>query len=289
MDYNKIAAEIYGGASLIWHYGVIKVAQHYVTIGNLITAIIFFIAAWRISKALSKLLYRLMLERYEVDLNTALIIERATYYFANFIIITIALQIANIPIGSFAFIGGSLAIAIGLGAQHLVGNIISSILIMVEKSLKIGDVVEINGPDGKPETKIIGRVTQIRSRCTVITMEDGAEAIIPNGELVQNKLINWTLEDKFLTQLIDIKITRSANKTPQDYIELLKNSLTSIKTIMVPPVLVLAAVDGPLLLFTLTFQHKFISMEQMRGLIGEVGIIVDTVLRNENYSFTPRR
>jgi small-conductance mechanosensitive channel len=103
------------------------------------------------------------------------------------ITILLALQVANIPLAIFAFIGGAFAIGIGLGAQGLVNNLVNTMIIIVEKPIKIGDIVEIQGA--------IGRVKSIGTRCITVNSFTGGDVLVPNTILMQNKFSKWSGSD----------------------------------------------------------------------------------------------
>jgi small-conductance mechanosensitive channel len=94
----------------------------------------------------------------------------------------------NIPLAVFAFFGGILAIGIGFGAQHLIGNFISSIILMFDRTISVGDIVEMEGQ--------FGRVKSIGLRSSSIRRFDGVEVLVPNSQFLEQKVTNWTLSDQ---------------------------------------------------------------------------------------------
>jgi small-conductance mechanosensitive channel/uncharacterized coiled-coil DUF342 family protein len=103
--------------------------------------------------------------------------------------VLLAFAATGIPLDKVAIIFGALSVGIGFGLQGLVNNLVSGLIIAFEKPLNIGDVVEIAGQNGTMKS--------IGFRSSTITSFDGADVIIPNGDLLNNHLINWTLSSKF--------------------------------------------------------------------------------------------
>ena len=103
--------------------------------------------------------------------------------------VLLAFAATGIPLDKVAIIFGALSVGIGFGLQSLVSNLVSGLIIAFEKPLNIGDVVEIAGQKGKMKS--------IGFRSSTVTSFDGADVIIPNGDLLNNHLINWTLSSKF--------------------------------------------------------------------------------------------
>ena len=103
---------------------------------------------------------------------------------------------AGIDLNSFALLAGALGVGIGFGLQDIVKNFISGLILIFERPIQIGDAVQVE--------ELSGRVKQIGIRSSTIKTWEGAEVIVPNGNLISNKLVNWTLSDQL--RRIDIKI-----------------------------------------------------------------------------------
>jgi len=101
----------------------------------------------------------------------------------------LACAAAGIPLDKFTIIIGALSVGAGLGLQGLVNNLVSGLIISFEKPLNVGDIIEING--GFATVKSIG------FRSSVARSADGANLVIPNGELLSRQVTNWTLNNHF--------------------------------------------------------------------------------------------
>ena len=99
--------------------------------------------------------------------------------------VLLAFASAGIPMDKFAIILGALSVGIGFGLQTLVNNLVSGLIIAFEKPVNVGDIVDISGRNG--------RMKSIGIRSSVISTWDGADVIIPNGDLLNQHLVNWTL------------------------------------------------------------------------------------------------
>lgn len=98
----------------------------------------------------------------------------------------LAFAVAGIPIDRATFVLGALGVGIGFGLQSLVNNLVSGVILAFEKPLNVGDFVEVKG---KP-----GTVKSIGFRSSLLQTLDGSHLIIPNGELLNDQLVNWTLQ-----------------------------------------------------------------------------------------------
>lgn len=99
--------------------------------------------------------------------------------------ISIAIAIAGIPTDRLTVIIGALGVGIGFGLQALVNNLISGLIIAFEKPVNLDDIIEISGQTGKMKS--------IGIRSSVVTTWDGADIIIPNGDLLSQHMTNWTM------------------------------------------------------------------------------------------------
>jgi small-conductance mechanosensitive channel len=100
----------------------------------------------------------------------------------------VGMIIAGIPLNNLTLFVSALGVGIGFGLQSLISNLISGLIIAFEKPVYVGDYIEIEGTRG--------RVTDIGMRATTVDTADGAEYVIPNGDLVSKVLKNWTLSSK---------------------------------------------------------------------------------------------
>ena len=112
--------------------------------------------------------------------------------------ILLALSAAGIPLAALSVLGGALGVGIGLGLQKLAANYVSGFVILAERSLRIGDMVKVDGFEG--------RITDITMRYTVIRAHSGREAIVPNEMLLTQRVENSSLADPkvALTTLVQV-------------------------------------------------------------------------------------
>jgi small-conductance mechanosensitive channel len=99
----------------------------------------------------------------------------------------LAVAASGIPIDKITIVLGALGVGIGLGLQNIVSNFVSGIILIFDRPLQIGDSVEIGDQQGK--------VREIGLRSSIIQTKEGAEVIIPNGDLLSQPIVNWTLSN----------------------------------------------------------------------------------------------
>ena len=117
--------------------------------------------------------------------------------------IFIAFAAAGVPMDNIAIIIGSLGLGIGFGLQGIVSNLISGIIIAFERPFEINDQVEWNNT--------FGRITEIGIRSSKIANADGSEIVVPNSDLLNQKLINWTHSNNLRRLEIEIGLSYKAD------------------------------------------------------------------------------
>ena len=123
----------------------------------------------------------------------------------------IALAAAGVDLSKVTLLVSALGVGIGFGLQNVVNNFVSGLILVFEHPVQVGDIVEVGN--------ISGEVRKIGFRASVLRTPDGAEVIIPNGELVGNRFSNWSLSDRL--RRITIPVTVAHGTDPNRVIEIL--------------------------------------------------------------------
>jgi potassium efflux system protein len=154
------------------------------------SGILFILIIW-ISSVLSQFVNFFFDERQnpgpqkKTRLGSIALIVRIAIWTAGFLI---AVAAAGIPINKISILIGALGVGIGFGLQNLVNNLVSGIIIAFERPIQIGDTIEVGGKTGV--------VQEIGVRSSQINNGEGANIIVPNGDLLSQQLINWTLHNR---------------------------------------------------------------------------------------------
>ncbi|MBP9491142.1 MAG: mechanosensitive ion channel [Aliarcobacter sp.] len=122
------------------------------------------------------------------SIATRTMLANLGYYFLVAITFVFGLKSVGIDLSSLTILVGALSVGIGFGLQNIVSNFISGIILIFEKSIQVGHIIEIS-------TGVRGKVSQINMRSSVITTFDNIDIIIPNATLIQNNVINLTFSD----------------------------------------------------------------------------------------------
>lgn len=152
--------------------------------------------------------------------RSRLLITRLILLIAGFLL---AVAASGLPVDRITVILGALGVGVGLGLQSIVNNFVSGIILIFDRPLRIGDTVEVG--DKK------GRVKEISIRSSTLLTEEGAEVIIPNGDLLSHNIVNWTLSNNYVRVSLSFNIDKlpdadAMQKEIADIIKANPNSLT---------------------------------------------------------------
>jgi len=169
-----------------------------VTVGKSLGAILLLVLGYLVVAWLLRRLERAMVDRLKAEPAVARIARRWLQFLLIAILFVLALDIVKIPLTVFAFLGGALAIGFGFGAQNLLKNLMSGIMLLIERPLKVGDIVEIGG--------VVGTVTNISIRASTIRSANGIETLVPNSTLIESNVTNWTLSNQRVRREIKVSV-----------------------------------------------------------------------------------
>ena len=191
-------AELYVAEETIIAEGKKIVRPRSVTLGKLVEAFLILLAGSWVIRRLKKFFHWIATKRLKFSANEAHLYSRLLSYLMFIVLLVGALIFVNIPLAVFAFFGGALAIGIGFGAQTLINNFISGIILMFDRTIRMGDIVEVDGQRG--------RVSSIGMRSSIIKRFDGVEMLVPNSLFLQQNVTNWTSSDKRVRYSVSIGV-----------------------------------------------------------------------------------
>jgi len=125
-----------------------------------------------------------------------------------------ALAAIGLDIDRFTILAGAFGVGVGFGMQNIVNNFISGLILLFERPIKVGDVVQI-------DTTTQGEVRRIGIRSSTVRTAEGAEVIVPNARLISDPVINWTFSDRM--RRIDLNISVPYGTDPERALELLRS------------------------------------------------------------------
>lgn len=156
-----------------------------VTVGGLIAAMLAIGATWLVSALVRRALHRFGSRHQGVNQAALYAVSRVVHYILLLVGILLALDLAGISLGKFALFASALGVGLGFGLQAIFGNFIAGLVLLFDRSLKVGDFVELDA-----DTR--GTVHAINIRATRIVTNDNIGVLVPNAEFVNGRVVNWT-------------------------------------------------------------------------------------------------
>lgn len=174
----------------------LEIGQFHISVLNLIHGLVILVIVFWIAGVLSNTLESYLRRSSSLSYFAREITVKFFRVFIYFLALIITLSSMGVDLTAFAVFGGALGVGIGLGLQKLTANFVSGITLLVEKSIEIGDLIEVGASTGW--------VRQLNIRYALIETPDGREVMVPNEELVSTRVINWTHSSN--AARVDIKV-----------------------------------------------------------------------------------
>src|SRR5437763_3172682 len=182
-----------------WSFGATRISLRNVVEGTLSAIVVLVLALW-LSAAIEA---NLIKGATATNLSLRKIAASAVRALLLFIGLLFALSAAGIDLTALSVLGGAVGVGLGFGLQKIAANYISGFVILAGRSLRIGDTVKVDNFEG--------RITDIRTRYTIIRSLGGREAIVPNETLITNRVENSSLADPRVLVQTTVQIAYGSN------------------------------------------------------------------------------
>lgn len=215
--FQEMTARLAGTATTVWRFELFSVedavevagqkivTRRGVTVGKSVGALLLLLVGYWVAAFAARRFQRIMIARFGIGAHQANVMRRWLLTLSIFALLLITLNLVRIPLTVFAFLGGALAIGVGFGTQTLIKNLISGIMILLERKVRVGDTVDVSG--------VVGRVTAVDIRASTVQGFDGVETVIPNSIFLENKVTNWTYSTSKLRRTIQVGTAYGAPTT----------------------------------------------------------------------------
>jgi small-conductance mechanosensitive channel len=120
--------------------------------------------------------------------------------------ILMGLNAAGVDLTALTVLTGAIGLGLGFGLQSIAANFVSGFVLLMDRSIKPGDVISLSGQSGT-STENFGWVQELRGRYVVVRDRDGVEMLVPNQQLIQNSVINWSYTDPRIRLKLPIRVS----------------------------------------------------------------------------------
>jgi small-conductance mechanosensitive channel len=190
----------------------LKVGTFSISLGQILTGVLVVWAAFALSRFIRFLLDEDVYPNVHLPRGLGNALSTIIHYAILVVGFGIAAASLGFPMTQFTILTGAFGVGLGFGLQTIINNFFSGIIVLAERPIRVGDVIEMDA--------IVGTVTRIGIRATVMRTTAGSEIILPNSRLIAERVINWTLSDR--CRGFEIPITADPAAPPGRVLELLE-------------------------------------------------------------------
>jgi len=176
-----------------------------ITLGKVVTALTIFAFGLLIARSACRFARRFGSRWFNKEQQAAEVRAKVFAAIVALVSLVVAMASVRIPWTVFAFLGGALAIGVGFGAQTLINNFISGVILLCERSIRVGDIVEVDDQRGK--------VVRVGFRNSLVSRGDGIEVFVPNSQFLEKKVVNWTLSNDLVRYSVSVSVAYGAPLT----------------------------------------------------------------------------
>ncbi len=187
----------------LWNYELTSVNDRPVTVAKIVCGVILLITGFVFSRISSAIFRRRVVPRLKLDDGAAAAVQSIVFYVVLLCSTLFSLELVHLPLTAFTFMGGAVAIGIGFGSQNVLSNFISGLILLVERPVRVGDVVHIDG--------LNGTVDAIGARSTRLRTGSNFEIMVPNSKFLENTVTNWTLSDARIRTMVGVGVAYGSN------------------------------------------------------------------------------
>ncbi|MDX1501769.1 MAG: mechanosensitive ion channel [Thermoanaerobaculia bacterium] len=180
-----------------------EIAGTSINLYTLITFVVVIVLSFWAASFLERAVMRVFTLRGSVEKGSAAASSRLVYYLSLVIGFGVAVQSVGVNLTALFAAGAIFAVAIGFAMQNLAQNFVSGIILLLERSIKPGDVLNVNGR--------LVRVEEMGIRATIARTLDEEHIILPNAHLVTESVVNYTLRDPFLRVRATVGVVYSSD------------------------------------------------------------------------------
>ena len=179
-------------------FGITVGAVH-ITVTSLLKAAVILAVLFRSAGWVSGMMDRKLQQIPDITPSTHVLLSKAIKISIFAFVIFVALNSVGLDLTALAVFGGAVGVGVGFGLQKVVGNFVSGIILLIDKSIKPGDVIQIGDT--------YGWIVQLRGRYVSVNTRDGRELLIPNEDLITQQVINWSYSNPNIRLKVPVGIS----------------------------------------------------------------------------------
>ena len=216
---------LWGWVKAAWEFEITQSGGKPITVKKVVIGLALLLFGYLISRAIASLIAYKVLPRFGVSHAAASVLRSVMLYAMLVALFFVSLDVVNVPLTFFAFFGGAAAIGLGFGSQNLLNNFISGLILLVERPIRVGDLVNVDGIDANVE--------HIGARSTRVRTGSNLEILVPNSKFLENNVTNWTLSDTRIRTSVSVGVAYGS--PVNEVIQRLKQVIREQDNVMLTP------------------------------------------------------
>lgn len=201
-------------------YPLLTIGEASITLISIGKVLILLLIGIRLLKVVRSKTANLLAERTAMTPGAVNSMTTLVYYAALVVGILILLSTLGFNVTQLGLIFGALSVGLGFGLQTIANNFVSGIILLTEQSIQVGDYVEL-------QAGTTGEVKKISIRATIVRTFDGEDVIVPNAELVSNRVNTWSYEDNWRRLKISFGVAYDSD--PAEVVRLAEEAAREVK------------------------------------------------------------
>lgn len=193
-EVGELTEEVSMTFKQILEYNIFSLGKYSLSVYEVIAVALIIAVSFGVSVLLKKFIYR----SEKIDLGKKYAFSQMFHYVIVVVMIILVLRTLGVNISPLLLGSGAILVGIGLGLQNLFLDFISGVIILIDRTVRVGDIIDVNG--------VIGQVQEIKMRTTMILTRDNKNMIFPNSMLTKDRLVNFSHNDDIVTFDIEVGV-----------------------------------------------------------------------------------
>ena len=208
-----------------WDFELTSIDDQPITVSKIVTGFGLLLLWYLLARQMSRVLGNRLLPRFGLNAGASVALQTISFYLMLTVFACITLEVINLPLTVFAFMGGAIAIGVGFGSQNVLNNFISGLIILAERPIRVGDLVDIDG--------LCGTIEAIGARSTRVKTGSNLEIIVPNSKFLENNVSNWTLSNTQIRTMVTVGVAYGS--PTKDVERILRKAVTTHPNVLDDP------------------------------------------------------
>lgn len=184
-----------------------------------------FVVLWQAARILSGVLDDRLRKADGISPSARVLFAKGARILLYAVAVTVTLSTVGVDLTSLTVFSGAVGVGVGFGLQKIFSNLVSGVILLLDKSLKPGDVIDLNG--------VQGRIAQINARYTAVETLGGKAYLIPNESLIGNEVINLSYNDSLLFLKAEVGVSYAGD--PREAMAIMERAAAGVPRVLADP------------------------------------------------------